>query len=309
MIAVKHVACIGECMVELVERPDRTLSRGFGGDTLNTAVYLARLGASVDYLTALGSDPFSLDMMQAWRNEGVGTSLVLEVPGALPGLYIIQTDAGGERRFSYWRDSAPARRLLSLPQSSRIFAALPGYDVIYLSGITLSLYAAADLQRLWELLDAARTRGAKIAFDTNFRARGWPELPLAREVYRHILQRADLAFAGVDDLSALFGFNRDSALDFMRTAAPAEIVLKLPTFGCRIIGVDADCLVEPEPVDEVIDTTAAGDSFAAAYLMARSSGASAPAAARAGHRLAATVIRHRGAIIPRQYMPDLRTEA
>ena len=40
-----HVACIGECMVELSGQPDGTLSRSFGGDTLNTALYLAQLGA------------------------------------------------------------------------------------------------------------------------------------------------------------------------------------------------------------------------------------------------------------------------
>ena len=50
-----RIACIGECMVELSEHPDGTLTRGFGGDTLNTALYLARLGVPVDYVTALGS--------------------------------------------------------------------------------------------------------------------------------------------------------------------------------------------------------------------------------------------------------------
>ena len=54
---VARVACIGECMVELRELPDGLLSRGYGGDTLNTAVYLARLGVAVDYVTALGDDP------------------------------------------------------------------------------------------------------------------------------------------------------------------------------------------------------------------------------------------------------------
>lgn len=36
-----RVACLGECMIELRERSDDLLSRRFGGDTLNTAVYLA----------------------------------------------------------------------------------------------------------------------------------------------------------------------------------------------------------------------------------------------------------------------------
>jgi 2-dehydro-3-deoxygluconokinase len=53
----------------------------------------------------------------------------------------------------------------------------------------------------------------------------------------------------------------------------------------------------------VIDTTAAGDSFAAAYLAARLDGAEPAAAALSGHRLAGAVVRHRGAIMPRAAMP------
>ena len=292
-----RVACVGECMVELVEQPDGTLTRGFGGDTLNTAVYLARLGCRVDYLTALGDDPFSAEMMRAWRAEGVGTDLVLLVPGGLPGLYIIQTDAAGERRFSHWRDSAPARRLLSLPDTGRVFDALPGYDLVYLSGITLSLYPPADRERLFAALDAARAGGVKVAFDTNFRARGWPDLGLGRAAYSATLARADIVFAGLDDLTPLFGFDEAAAWHFLRQAGTAETVLKLPSFACRCWAGGDESHVAPIPVSDVVDTTAAGDSFAAGYLAARLGGHSAEDAAHAGHRLAGRVIRHRGAIV------------
>src|SRR5881392_4089221 len=109
------VASIGECMIELKQAAGGLLSRGYGGDTLNTAVYLARLGVAVDYVTALGDDPLSGGMLAGWRAEGVGTGLVARVPGRLPGLYLIQTDPAGERRFLYWRDRAPARELFGLP--------------------------------------------------------------------------------------------------------------------------------------------------------------------------------------------------
>src|SRR6187399_2663481 len=89
-----RIASIGECMIELRQLPDGHLTRSFGGDTLNTAVYLARLGVSVDYVTALGDDPLSEEMLAGWRAEGVGTGLVARVPGRLPGLYLIQTDPG-----------------------------------------------------------------------------------------------------------------------------------------------------------------------------------------------------------------------
>ena len=138
-----RIACIGECMVELSELPGGTLTRGYGGDTLNTAVYLARLGAEVDYCTVLGDDPFSDEMLAGWQAEGVGTSLVLRLPGRLPGLYLIRRDAHGERSFFYWRGEAPARQLLELPGSDAVAEALAACGQLYLSGITLSLYSAA----------------------------------------------------------------------------------------------------------------------------------------------------------------------
>src|SRR5258708_15260246 len=108
------VACIGECMVELKQAGHGLFSRGYGGDTLNTAVYLARLGAGVDYITALGDDPLSDEMIAGWTAEGVGTGQVLRLRGKLPGLYMIETDASGERRVLPSRERAAARRPLGL---------------------------------------------------------------------------------------------------------------------------------------------------------------------------------------------------
>src|SRR6478609_2174827 len=157
--AVAQVACIGECMVELREMADGRFARGYGGDTLNTAVYLARLGVAVDYVTALGDDPWSDEMAAFWAAEGVGIGRVARLPGRMPGLYIIQTDARGERRFLYWRDSAPARDLFDASETVAIVEALAGYDLLYFSGITLSLYGEAGRARLSAVLDRARAAG------------------------------------------------------------------------------------------------------------------------------------------------------
>jgi 2-dehydro-3-deoxygluconokinase len=61
--------------------------------------------------------------------------------------------------------------------------------------------------------------------------------------------------------------------------------------------------VAAPPVARVVDTTAAGDAFGAAYLAARLQGHAGAQAAAAGHRLAGAVIGQRGAIIPRDAMP------
>jgi 2-dehydro-3-deoxygluconokinase len=297
-----RVACIGECMVELRELPDGLLSRGYGGDTLNTAVYLARLGVEVDYVTALGDDPLSEEMLAGWRAEGVGTGLVPRLPGRLPGLYVIQTDPTGERRFLYWRDRAPARELFGLPETEALVEALAGYDWLYLSGISLSLYGEAGRERLFATLDRARGRGGRVAFDTNFRPRGWPDPGVAQAAYRHAFERADLMLASTEGLELLFG--EAGLAEVQGYAGRAELALKQAGPACRVLAGGADVVVAAEPATDVVDTTAAGDSFAAAYLAARLAGVGPADAARAGHRLAGAVVRHRGAIIPRAAMPE-----
>jgi len=291
-----RVAAIGECMVELRELPQAQLSRGFGGDTLNTSVYLARLGVAVDYVTALGDDAWSDEMLAAWQAEGIGTGRVQILAGLLPGIYVIQTDPHGERRFLYWRDNAAARRLFEHLDP----AALDVFDVIYLSGITLSIYDEASRQKLFAILEQARARGARVVFDTNFRSRGWPDLALARTLYGRMFDIAAIILASTEDLRMLHGDSGEAAL--LAHAADTEIVLRLDRPACRVLGQGRDEIVEAEPVARVVDTTAAGDSFAAAYLAARLDGAAPDAAASAGHELAGLVVGYPGAIVPRHVM-------
>jgi 2-dehydro-3-deoxygluconokinase len=299
------VASIGECMIELKPGAGGLYSRGYGGDTLNTSVYLARLGVSVDYITALGDDPLSDEMVAGWKAEGVGTNRVVRLPGKLPGIYLIQTDDRGERRFFHWRENSAVRQLMELPETNDIQASLTGYDLVYLSAITLSLYSAEGKARLFAALRRARDGGTRVAFDTNFRVRLWPDLDVARAVYRDAFEMADIALASTEDLLPLYPGESNEGL-LARIVSP-EAILKLaePASMLRFEGASRE--VRAEPVSRpVVDTTAAGDSFAAAYLAARLQGAGPVEAARAGHRLAGTVVCHPGAIIPLAAMPPMQ---
>lgn len=116
----KKIAVIGECMIELSEK-GAAVNRGFGGDTLNTSVYIARQtdasALGVHYVTALGTDTFSQQMLESWQSENVQTDLIQRMADRLPGLYYIETDDTGERTFttgvmkpqrsSGWRASSP----------------------------------------------------------------------------------------------------------------------------------------------------------------------------------------------------------
>ena len=300
-----RIASIGECMIELRQMPNGHLTRSFGGDTLNTAVYLARLGASVDYVTALGDDPLSDEMIAGWQAESIGIDRVLRLKGKLPGLYMIETNLAGERRFYHWRDASAVRGLMSLPETDALLASLAGYDLIYLSAITLSLFDVVGRARLIAALQQSRASGVRVAFDTNFRARGWPDLDLARAAFQHAFASSDIVLASVEDLSPLYPDDGDGAL--LDRIEASEVVLKLATPASIVRTKSEAVRIDAKPVTgTVVDTTAAGDSFAAAYLHARLNGAEPVAAAKAGHHLAGTVVCHPGAIIPRAAMPDIR---
>ncbi|MBS0528500.1 MAG: sugar kinase [Proteobacteria bacterium] len=296
------VACIGECMIELKQAAGGLYARGYGGDTLNTAVYLARLGVATDYVTALGDDAMSDEMVAGWQAEGIGTGRVQRLAGKLPGLYMIQTDARGERRFFHWRDSAAARSLMELPQTDELLASLAGDKVVYLSAITLSLYGEEGRAKLFDALRRARAGGTRIAFDTNFRARGWPDLEDARRVYKEMFAITDIALASTEDMLPLYP--GASETDLLARIPSPETVLKLATPACIVRAEGRELTVKAKPLAQaVVDTTAAGDSFAAAYLAARHRGAPPVEAAQAGHRLAGVVVCYPGAIVPRGAMP------
>ncbi len=298
------VASLGECMIEFSQNRDGSFRRGFGGDTLNTALYLARLGIDTSYVTALGDDPLSEEMLAAWRSENIRTDLVIRASGRLPGLYMIQRDARGERTFLYWRDRAPARDFFEHVNTAQL-ERLAQFDWLYLSGISLSLYGEAGRARLRELLKATRQNGGKVAFDGNYRPRGWNDAATARRAFTEILPLIDLALPTFEDEQALFGDEKlDRSIARYRAAGVGEIVIKRGASGC-VIAAAGDCIEIPPPkVVEPVDTTSAGDSFNAGYLAARINGTPRREAAIAGHRLARAVILSPGAVIPRDLMPQ-----
>ncbi len=296
-----RIALIGECMIELQHRADGSLHQSFGGDTLNTAVYLRRelgAGASVDYVTALGDDSFSAAMCAQWAEEGLGLGMVQRLPGRLPGLYCIQTDANGERKFLYWRNEAAVRDCFTTPAAEPILAALAAYDVVYLSGITLAVLGEVGRERLLHTLHETRRRGGNVVFDNNYRARLWASVEAAREAYRQVLAVVDIAVLTEDDERALFGY-ADSEQVFAAYPDLEEVVLKRGADACLIRCNGERFAVPALRVEKVVDTTAAGDSFSAAYLASRLKGGSPDEAALAGHRLASRVIQVPGALIAR----------
>lgn len=304
---MKKIACIGECMIELFEDAvsgPGSMRRTYGGDTLNSAVYMARElaegQARVFYVTLLGDDPYSTEMLEGWAGEGIDTSLTERLPDTLPGLYMIRVDKQGERDFLYWRDRAAARQLFVTDGAEGTLAALAGFDWLYFSGITLAILGPAGRKKLMDLCRIVRGKGGQVAFDSNFRPRLWPDRKEARHVIGHAWRHASVALPTFEDEAALFGDeNAAATVARLRDAGCGEIVVKRGADPCIVVSNDEMSEVPADRVSSVVDSTAAGDSFNAAYIAARVAGRPPSEAAKAGHVLASRVIGHQGAIIQR----------
>lgn len=92
-VMANTIAIIGECMLEVSSNvlnskvDDEVINTAvnYGGDTINTAVYLARQGIAVSYASALGDDNMSHWLLNQWQAEGVDCRLMTTVKGKLPG--------------------------------------------------------------------------------------------------------------------------------------------------------------------------------------------------------------------------------
>lgn len=286
---------VGEAMLELTSAgPDWRI--GYGGDTLNTAIHLARVGHDTAYLTALGTDPFSQKIVEAWKSEGLDTSLVLTHPERLPGIYAIDVDPFGERSFLYWRENAAARAMFDLPGMPQALADAERADLLGLSLITFAILPEDARVRLRMLAADVRKRGGRIALDGNFRPRLWRSTEEARRTLDLAISQADFGFPTLSDEVDLRGAS--SARDVQRHwqgLGCREVVVKLGVDGCLL---PDDTVVAPDHRLSPVDTSGAGDAFNAGYLAARCNGASMAEAARAGHELAGWTIMRVGAVPP-----------
>lgn len=304
---MKQIALIGECMIELNGKPFGEMHQNFGGDSLNSAVYLSRImspDVQVHYVSVMGNDPLSDGIVQRWQDEGINTEMVLRDDVRQPGLYLIQLDEDGERTFLYWRNQSAASYMMQHSQFDLVAEKLEHMDMVYLSGISLAILPKQDRRKLLNLLKLLANKGVKIAFDSNFRPALWPqdeEWKTVKNTYSELLSFCDIALLTFDDEQEIWGDkSTDEALNRLATSGVSKVVLKLGIEGCmfRYFSQLENLTISTTPVENVVDTTSAGDSFNAGFLSGYLKALSPAECCVRGNQLAGVVIQHKGAIVP-----------
>jgi len=291
------ILCLGEPMLEFnAQKPGadgrRTYLEGHGGDTSNAAIAAARAGASVGMLTALGRDMAGDSFMALWEREGVDTSAVLRSERHQTGVYFVTHDAAGHHFLHYRTNSAAAM----LGPEDVPKATISTARMLYVSGISQGISTSA-CDAVFRAIDIAKSAGAAVAYDTNYRPRLWPPARAAA-VMHAAMARVDYAMPGTEDVATLTGLTDPQAiLDHYMRLGPRVVVLKAGADGAWIATEQARAHVPAHAVT-VVDATGAGDTFCGAFLARVLAGDPPEAAARYAVVAAALKCTGYGAVTP-----------
>ena len=292
--------CLGECMVEMAPTADGQYTRGFAGDTFNTAWYARRLlpkDWTVAYGSCIGTDAVSGEMAEFIAAQGIDTGALRPVPDRTVGLYMISL-RDGERSFSYWRGQSAAKLLAQ--DIDWLAAVLANRQIIHFSAITLAILSPDHRRAFCSALRLARSAGSLIAFDTNLRPRLWEGPDAMRAGVMMGASVADIVLPSFDEETGLWGDQTaaDTIARYQQAGASRVVVkdgggpvtLWSAAHGTRLHAAT--------PVARIIDTTAAGDSFAGGFLAHLALGQTEDRAVQQAMALAAQVIQARGALVP-----------
>ncbi len=290
---------VGECMIEMAPTGDGTYRRGFAGDTFNTAWYARRMMPAdwrVGYCSCVGADQASGAMIEFMTGAGIETDAIRRLPDRTVGLYMIDLHEG-ERSFSYWRGASAARMLAEDPDW--LARTLAGATAVHFSGISLAVLPPDHRPVFLDALRKARAAGVTTVFDTNQRPRLWPDLATMRAALSEAAGCASVILPSFDEEEATFGdIDPAATLARYRNAGADTVIVKNGADQMTAWSADEGPATRMPPViGDMLDSTAAGDSFDAGALSALLTGQGLDEAMRRGAELAAKVVQGRGALV------------
>jgi 2-dehydro-3-deoxygluconokinase len=257
------VLCLGEALIEFNQIPDdtnNTYRSGFGGDTSNTAVAVARQETSSGFLSKVGNDPFGIKLLELWKREGVDCTYVLQHPEFPTGIYFVTHDENGHH-FSYYRKGSAASQMTPEDVTADVVSQS---KVLHLSAITQAI-SASSCETAFAAIHKARKSGVKISYDTNLRLKLWP-LNQARDVINQVVPMCDVLLPSLDDVTSLTGLQEPKKIiDYYLKLGAKLVVLKQGEQGVLVADGHNESCISGHAV-KTIDATGAGDTFDGAFL-------------------------------------------
>ena len=286
-------------MVEMAPTQQASqFNMGFAGDTFNTAWYVKMLAPEWQsrFVSRVGSDDVSDQMLAMMEHSGIDTNHVLRSQDRSTGLYLISVQ-DGERSFSYWRDRSAARQLAD--DEAALTAATEDADIVYFSGITMAILDATGRATLLGAIKNARAAGKTIVFDSNLRPRLWANPEEMTQTVMQAAATSDIVLPSYDDEAAHFGdtdifATRDR---YLETGA-SIVVVKDGAGEVHYSKGGQTGFVKPPVAESIVDTTSAGDSFNAGFLVGLAQTGSMQDAIRLAADVAGQVIGQKGALVP-----------
>ena len=258
---------LGDINIDIIARVERFPQPGedclapelelhLGGVAANTAVALAKWGVSVRLLGSVGQDAFGELVLGLLRGQQVDVSFIQRNARALTGLMYTLVSADGQRTFF---GSRGANAEWSKPGGAEWFEAA---QMAHLFGYNFLSPPVEEVAE--QILAEARKQGRWVSLDVC--------VAPSRQIPQKILQvarKVDILFVSLGEAAALTGeADHRSAFGALERCGAGEVVMKLGEKGCWFR--DGEALREaPSFSVPAMDTTGAGDAFAAAFLRAR----------------------------------------
>ena len=275
-----EVFCAGNAVADVLARPVDQLApagtsqrledvaMGPGGNAVNTSIALARLGVNVRMAAALGDDRFGQFLRERVLAEGLDDSGLIVLNGCKSSTSIVLVQASGERRFLHFRGAS------ALFSDEHV-------DWVRVKGVRFFHYASAfalpafDGPPLVRALRRARELGCSTSINVCWDVQGrW------RSILEPALAWTDVIFPNREEGKQLTGKSEPEAIaQHLRHAGVKTVVVKLGAEGCYVES-DDDAFTSPGFPVQAIDTTGAGDCFAAGFLASLCRGRSLQEAAR-----------------------------
>lgn len=233
----------------------------FGGDALNEAVVLSRLGKQVELISKVGQDEAGARVLDYIRNNRIPVDKIKTEQGLVTGMNIVLIDKAGERFFL----TNPQSSLRKLSEEDIMSCLDNAADIVSFASMFVSpLLDIPAMERIFRKIKA--TPGRILAVDLT-KAKNSETL----EELKPVLSYIDYIFPNEEEISLLTGEkdvfkNSELLLD----AGIHCAVIKRGSKGC-LIRTKQQCLEIPAfPVAHTVDSTGAGDCFAAGFLYALS---------------------------------------